>query len=234
MARYFDDLNQVFFRVHAAEPQTCICKLLTVRIVELIAVAMTLRNVRSPVHSVRKGSRRDRTRTQAEAHRRTLVRYIRLLEHQIDDWMWRLRGCLRSIGIYKATHIACELDNRHLHPEADSKEWQATLTCKLHGCNLAFDAACTKAWANHEATASLDTCLRIGDGLNLFRINPAQAYTGIMQNPRMAQRFSDGDVRIPVLDVLAHDSDFDIFGWMHDTLDDFPPSGCTWFGDWQA
>src|SRR5687768_11102915 len=65
------------------------------------------------------------TRVRAEPHCPAHVGDVLLAFHQRDHGVVALRSELTRMTVGETDHVARELDDRGLHPEADTKEWQA-------------------------------------------------------------------------------------------------------------
>ena len=81
----------------------------------------------------------------SETHRATLVGDVLLVLHDVDDGILGGVVHLGAVGLIPSEDIACELDDRHLHTEADADEGDIVLAGVAGGDNLALRAAVAEA-----------------------------------------------------------------------------------------
>ena len=110
-------------------------ELLQIVVVELVTVAVTLRNVEFAVGGSDFRAFLQRTGIGAQTHRAAFGRNALLLLHQVDHRMRRLLHLAR-IGIGEIQHVARELDHGTLHAQADAQERDVVLAGEAHGLDL--------------------------------------------------------------------------------------------------
>src|SRR6516162_11436100 len=120
---------------------------------------MALHDEIAPVDLTGAGAGTEQHLLRPEAHGAALLRALvaRLCAVHLvlplgDERNHRMgRGAIElgAVGIAEAECVAAELDDRHLHAEADPEVWDAVLARVAHRLDLALDAALAES-AGHE------------------------------------------------------------------------------------
>ena len=120
-------------------------------VVDLVTMAVTLRDARRPVDPMRKRTGDDIARLRAQAHRAAQIgagvppfdRTIAVLPlgDQRDDRMRRRRIELGAVGMREARHVSRVFDDGKLHAEADAEVGNVVLARIAYGGDLPLDAA---------------------------------------------------------------------------------------------
>src|SRR5262249_16402094 len=121
--------------------------------------------------------------------------------HETDDRLGR-RAELGRARILDARKVAGDLDDRHLHAEADAEIRHAALARIARRTDLAFGAALAEAARNEDAVHVLE----IGRGVLLLeslRLDPLQIDLHLVGNAAMDQSFVQRFVRVLEAGVLA-------------------------------
>src|SRR6202012_1406562 len=92
--------------------------------------------------------------------------------HEADDW-FVARTEFGRAGMRHAGQVACRLDHRHLHTEADAEEGHAALAGEAHGMHLTLGAALAESARHEDAVDAFEVMHRIL-ALEDLRIEPAQ------------------------------------------------------------
>src|SRR6266550_938413 len=101
-----------------AEIQSVLDELITVLVVDLIAMAMALAHLWNAVDRPGLRSHPEPARVRPEPHRAAHVRHVLLVLHQRDDRVIAFGCKLAGMAVGQADDVASELDDRGLHPEA--------------------------------------------------------------------------------------------------------------------
>ena len=138
--------------------------------------------------------------------------------------MLRLGIELRTVRVRHAADVARKLDDGALHAEAEAEERELVLARVLDGLDLALDAAVAEAARHEHALAADEDLVEIRLlVLDLLRVDPVDLHLRVICDAAMVQRLRDRDVGIGELDVLADDSDLDLFLRVVDLVDHLLP-----------
>src|ERR1700692_855675 len=146
----FDDLRQHAVGREARESQAVLLEAVLVGGIDLVAMAMALRNLGGAAIDVgHPATALEHRRVGAKTHGaaeitglRSLLQFIAAqpFRHQADQG-FRRRAELGGIGLLDADQIARGLDRRHLHAEADAEIGYVALARELRRADLALGAA---------------------------------------------------------------------------------------------
>src|SRR6185312_3693891 len=114
---------------------------ITERIRYLVAMPVPLAYLLRSVHGCRTRSLAEPARILAQPHRATHVSYVLLRLHERDDRVSAVRRELAGVAVIESHDVACELDNCHLHAEADTEERQSGFARIPDRFDHAFHAA---------------------------------------------------------------------------------------------
>src|SRR5262249_39261820 len=140
----FDDLRQNSVRRHAAEAHAALLEPALVGGVDLVAVAVTLGDLRAAIDAGDAAATLEHCRIRAEppgaaevAADAALLQFVALepFGHQADDRL-RRRSELGRVRLGNAAQIARGLDHCHLHAEADAEIRYVALARELCGADL--------------------------------------------------------------------------------------------------
>src|SRR6185312_8541463 len=96
------------------------------RIRYLVAMPMPLAYLLRAVHRCSTRSLAEPARILAQPHSATHVGYMLLRLHERDNRVSAIGRELAGVAVIESHDVACELDNRHLHAEADAEERQSS------------------------------------------------------------------------------------------------------------
>ena len=105
-------------RRQAAECQPRFRQRLAVVVVELVAVAVALGDLRCAIAARHSGTRRDRAGIAAETERAAFVNLVALPRHEVDDLAAAQLVKLAGVGVGESRDVPRELDHRDLHSKA--------------------------------------------------------------------------------------------------------------------
>src|SRR6266702_4013102 len=173
-------------------------------IVELVAMAVALEDNGFAIGPVGLCAGRQAADPASQAHGTTLVGHLSLRGHQIDDRVRTLGIEFGTVGSWKPQDIACELDDRNLHTQAQPQVRLARAARKVGGFDLALDATMAEAAGNDDARHIL---LRLGvplaHVLQGLGVNPLDAYIHIVIPARVMQCLADREIGVMQFDVFA-------------------------------
>ena len=154
MVRQLYDLDQAIIGGTATDYHTMRLHALAIFIIELVAMAMTLKDNRFAIGLVGFCTGSEAADPVAQAHGTAFIGHSALRVHQIDDRIGGLRIKFGAVGAFEPQHIAGELDDGHLHSKAEPQVWFFHTTSEVRGLNLSFDAAMAKTARYHDAIES--------------------------------------------------------------------------------
>ena len=114
-------LYQTTVGAGAGNNKTGVLHLLTVVVVELVAVAVALPDLALAVALGHLGAGQDGAGVLAQTHGAALGDVALLVGHQVDDVVMTLGGELAGVGVGVAQNVAGELHDHDLHTEADAE-----------------------------------------------------------------------------------------------------------------
>src|SRR5262249_11892825 len=191
MVGKLDDLYQLAPRTLAGQPEAAGLDLGRVPVVELVAVAVALLDLRLPVGACREAAGLEGATVGAEPHGAALLDHPRLIGHQVDDLLRRLGVELARIGLAPAHDMARELDGRDLHAEAEPEVGNAALARVLGGQDLALDAALAEAAGDHHPVHVAQELLGAAPRLDRLALDPAEIHAGAVRGPGVDERLDD-------------------------------------------
>ena len=174
-------------------------------VVELKAVAVTLGDLRRAVQRITVGILGQHAGVLAQTHGAALFRHVHLVGHQGNDRVLRGLGEFGGIGVLPAQHMAGELDDRHLHAQADAEIGDVVLTRIAAGGDHALDAPVAEAAGHQDAGAARQLFRRVIVGHTLG-IHPLNVHHGIVGGTGVVQRLHHGEIGVVELGVLAYQS----------------------------
>ena len=143
--RYFHCFHQLSVRRKSGNRHAAVFIILTVKIVEFIAVAVTFPDLIAVIALLQHRSFFDHAGIGTQTHRSALVDFIILAGHEVDDLVAACGIEFIGIGILPAKDIAGKLNDRDLHAEAQSQIRNVVFPGIAGGNDLAFDAAAAEA-----------------------------------------------------------------------------------------
>src|SRR6185312_3950740 len=96
------------------------------RVRHLVAMPVPLAYLLRAVHGCGTRSIAEPARILAQPHRPTHVGYVLLRLHERDYRVSAIRRELAGVAVIESHDVPCELDNRHLHAEADAEKRQSS------------------------------------------------------------------------------------------------------------
>ena len=206
-ARQLHGLHKAAVGAGAGDDQTGVLHLLTVVVVELVAVAVALPDLALAVALGHLGAGQDGAGVLAQTHGAALGDAALLVGHQVDDVVMTLGGELAGVGVGVAQNVAGELHDHDLHTEADAEVGDIVLAGVLCGLYHAFDAAVAKAAGDDDAVhvrKGFPAGCLIGQVLAL---DPLDLHLAVVLEAGVVEAFHDGQIGVMQLDVLAHEGD---------------------------
>ena len=167
----------------------------------------------------------------AEAHRAAFVGvfaadllYAALLPlgHQTDERIGTGAEFGRA-GALDADEIACRLDDRHLHAEADAEIRHMAFACKTRRVDLAFRAAFAEAPRHEDAVDVFE----MRDGVLVFEdfgLKPFDVDADIVGDAAVGQRLGQRLIGVVQAGIFANDGNGDLAFRRHDAAHDFLPT----------
>ena len=123
--------------------------------------------------------------------------------------MRRLGIHLGRVGAVEPDHVAGELRDRDVHPEADAEVRNLPLASDAAGEDLPLPAARAEPAGDKDSVHLLELLLRLLERHPLG-IHPAHAHGAALVQPGMLQRLVHRQIRVVQLDVLADEPDLDL------------------------
>ena len=205
MVLQLHDLHQPLIGGQARQSQACGPGGGAVVVVELIAVAVTLGDLRRAVQRPAPAALCQAAGIPPQAHGAALVGDMHLIRHQVDD---RVPGGgeLGGVGVLQAHHMAGKLHHCHLHPQADAEVRHHILPGVAAGGDHALDAPVAEAPGHQHPGAAGEDLGRvfIGDGLG---VHPPDVHHRVVGGAGVVQGLHHGEVGVVELGVLAHQGD---------------------------
>ncbi len=143
------DLYKIFIWAHAGNPKPSSLKGLYIIIVKFVAMAMPLVHNRLAIGSITQSIWHEPARVRAEAHSASHIRDVALLLHQMYNGVWRIRIELGAVSRPQPAHISGELDDCHLHPQAQTQKGYTTFSGVSSRRNFPLNAAVAEAPRNY-------------------------------------------------------------------------------------
>ena len=204
--RHLDRLDDPAVRRRAADAQPGFGQHRAVVVVELVAVAVALVDVRGAVAARHLGIRRNLAGIAAEAQRAAHVDLARLVGHEVDDLVLPDLVELAGIRVLDAADVARVFDDGDLHAEADAEVRHIVLARILCREDHALDAAVTEPAGHEDAVAAGEHRRRVLRR-DPFGVDPVDLDARAVLIARVAQRLRHGKVGVVQLDVLADQTD---------------------------
>ncbi len=151
---YFNDFNQVFFRIKAGNDQSPLFQTPPVIVVELIAVPVALPDFRPAVSFVSQRAGHKSASVSPKPHgsaEMALLQILFLLFHYVD---YRVPGCavyFRGVGVLQAADIAAVFNGGELHAVTKAKERNFVFPDVFYGPDFAVGAAAAESARNDDA-----------------------------------------------------------------------------------
>ena len=229
VVHHFHNFHEACLRVHSPNAQACSSELLAVAPIKLKTVPVAFHH---GVHTV--GGKGMRAWLEAafvgtEAHGATLCSDAFLLLHDVNHGVFCARGELRAVGLVKTAGVARELDDSHLHPEAEAVVGNVLLTCVAHGENLALDAPVSKATRDKDAVEVFEGARTLP--FQIFRGEADDLHATVVGDAPVDERFVNGFIGVLQVDVFANDADaYAVCGEFQFAHDVLPIVEIAWFG----
>lgn len=233
MARELHHFGEVLRRSLGGNDHALFLELGHIGVVHLIAVTMAFSHDVA-VDLVGERTLFDGNFLTAEAHRAAEVgRLVALLDaaravlplgDEGDDGMGRVGIELGGVGSAETAHVTGELDDGHLHAEADAEERDLVFTGELDGLDHAFRATLAETSRDEDRIDVLKDLL----GAFLFDlagVDVADLDAGLRADAGVDERFVERLVAVGVVDVLADHGDRDLALRVLDATDDVLPGG---------
>ncbi len=142
----------------------------------------------------------------AQAQGAALVDVRVLVGHKVDDLVQAVLVELPGVGVRNAADVPAELDDRHLHSQADAQIGDVLFPGKARRQNHALNAPASKAPGNDDSVAVPQPGghVLLVQGL---RVHPVDVHLGAVVIARVAQGLHHGEIGVVELHILAHQSD---------------------------
>ena len=199
-------LHQRPVRRQTGERKTCAGQRLAIFVVELVAVAVALGDLRPAVAPGQGGAGPDAAGIGAQAQRAALVDALALAGHEVDDLMGAAPVKLTGVGVCQPCLVPGEFDDGHLHAQADAQIGEGVLPGVLGGENHALNPPVPEA-ARYEYAGQSRQFFRSIPGRQCFRIYPADVHMGILIIPCVTQGFGHREIGVLQLGVFPHKAD---------------------------
>src|SRR5947199_2649035 len=156
-------LHELAVGRRAGDAHAALLELRHVLRIHLVAMAMALFDELRAVRLARERAFLQRARILAEPHRAAEGVDADQIAQLVDDFVRRLIVELRRIRADHPHHVACELDRRALHAEADAEEWDALFARVADRAQFSFDAPRSESWSDQNPVhASKLTVIPLG------------------------------------------------------------------------
>ena len=211
---YLDNLYQVGSRISACAVHACSIENRTIGIVELIAMAVTLAHRRAPcgfaarvIGRVSPAAFRKLTLVSPQTHGAAHVGDVLLLLHHVYDGVRRSRVHLGAVGILESQHVACKLNDHHLHAQANAECGHVVRAAVFSGDDLSLYAPLSETRTDDDTGKSRQ---QVFDGLggDVFAVDEGYFHLTVIVGSGMCQALAYALVGILQF-VLAHQPDGD-------------------------
>ena len=149
---------------------------------------------------------RDLDRLRAKSHRPAEVLDLLLLGQQVDHGIRRLGIHLGRVRAVEPAHVARELGDGDVHPEADAEVRNPTLARDLAGEDLALPAARAEAAGDEDAVDLVEQLGRLLVG-HVLGVDPLDAHRATLVHAGVLERLVHREVGVVELHVLADERD---------------------------
>ena len=173
------------------------------------------------------------TRIQTQPHRTTEVGNILLVFHDVDDILCAFRQKFGRVCIWQTSTVPCIFDNCHLHTQTDTKHRNLIFSCIFNCGNHTFNATVTKTARNDDTIAVLQGFCNSCTG-NLFGVNPEDFHLDIIRNTAVPQSFCNGQICIRQGNILADQTNRNLFGCLFLAFGHLNPFGQIWCAVFQT
>ena len=180
-------------------------------VVDLVAVAVPLRDLRHFVGKSGLGRRHQVAAIRPEAHGPPQVGDGALVGQQVDHRVRRVRVELPAVGTGQTAEVACELDHCALHPQTDTKEGNQFLPGIGDGGDLPFDPSPTEA-TRHQHAGHVVEVLLGAIPLDLLRIHGLDGHKAVVGDAAVRDGLEQALVGVAQLHILPHHRDGDPSG----------------------
>ena len=167
-----DDLDEPAVRRLTAQEHPGGLERLAVAVVHLEPMAVPLVDDLLAVDRSRLRAGRQPRRVQPQPHRPALVLHVALVGHEVDHGVLGEHVELGRVGVRRADHVAGELDDRALQPEAQAEVRDAVVARVVGGEDLALDAAMAEAARDQDTGDAIERVVDVLLGQRLG-IDPA-------------------------------------------------------------
>ncbi len=142
----------------------------------------------------------------SQAHGPAHVGDLLLLGQQVDHRERRLEVHLGRVGALHAGHVAGELADRDVHPQADAQVRDLAFPRGARGADLALPSTAAEASGDQDAVGAIEPRrdLGVADGLG---VDPVDLDLAAVVDGRMLERLGDRQVGVLELHVLADERD---------------------------
>src|SRR6476646_6788617 len=231
MVFVLDDLRQDAVGRHSGETHAALLETSLVRRVDFVTMTMAFGNFGRPIYLRYAAAAREHCIVGAKPHgaaeiaaRAPLLQLVALepLRHQADD-RFGCRAELCRVGILDAAKIACSLEHRHLHYEANAEIRHVALAGELRCPDFSFRAALTESTRDQNAVDVLEKRRRVLAFENL-RLDPVEIDLHLICNSAMGERLDQRFVGVLHSRVFADNGDGDVTLGVADALVDQAPA----------
>ena len=209
VVRQLHDLYQMAVGGETRQEHALFLQLRPEAVVELVAVAVALGDLRGAVQRPAAAPLRQDAGVFAQAHGAALFRDVHLVRHQVDDRVPGGLGKFRGGRVVIAQYMPRELNDRHLHAQADAEVGDVVLPGIAAGADHALDAPVAEAAGHQDAGTARQMLLHIAGG-QVLGVHPFDLHDGVIGRSGVIQRLHHREVRVMELGVLTHQGDADL------------------------
>src|SRR6266699_1963711 len=232
MRRQLDHLAQLLALGEAGNAQALVLQSLHVLVVDLVAVAVAFVDHVRAVDLARQAHGLERDALSAQAHRPAEIGlFVAALDpavavlplgHEGDHRVRRVTVEFRAVRAREPDDVACKLDHRELHAQADAEIRDLVLARVLDRLHHAFDAPLAEASGDeYRVHAFQERAAAVL--LDRLRIHVTDVDPAARVDPGVDERLVQRLVGVGKVDILAHHGDGDLVLGMLERLDQLFP-----------
>src|SRR6266550_1238791 len=189
----------------AAQVQSVLDELVAVLVVDLVAMAMPLADLRLAIDRGGLRSWSEPAGVRAEAHGTAHVSDVLLVFHQGNDRIVALRRKLTGVTVRQADDVAGEFNDCRLHSETDSKERQAGLARVPDCFQHSLDSPNAEASGNENAVKVREQLAGFLAAREQIAGQPGDFNSDVVCYPAVNEGFLNALVAVDEPGVLADD-----------------------------
>src|SRR5690606_20264579 len=125
---------------------------------------------------------------------------------------------LAGVTVVETEHVARELDDGHLHAEADAEERQLHFARGTNGFHHTFHATHTESAGHEQPIMARENFPRLFGRREVVAGSPCQFDAYVIRDAAVNERLLHTLVAVHVVGVLAHHADAHLFARMRDAV----------------